>query len=488
MKKIGSLILAAIIGSVISLGGYHFFINNSQQDGVQINYQPTTPVSLTANSAGAVDFTHASEKATPGVVHIKSKVTSSSGYAQQRVPDPFRDFFGDDFFSFPQPQQPRERVASGSGVIISKDGYIVTNNHVISKANEIEVSLHDNRTYKAKVIGTDPSTDLALVKIDADNLQPIPFANSDDIKTGEWVLAVGNPFDLTSTVTAGIVSAKARSINILKDKSAIEAFIQTDAAVNPGNSGGALVNLKGGLIGINTAIASPTGAYAGYAFSVPSNIVKKVVEDLIEYGVVQRGYLGVLIKGLDGNLAQELELDITEGVYVDSIMPESAAQEAGLKKGDVIISAAGTDINTTAKLQEIVGRHRPGDEISLIVNRDGKEKQFEVELKNIKGTTEIVKKPKKEISSVLGAEFENLSKKELKKLGIDHGVRVAELHAGKLRKSTNMRKGFIITKIDGKKVNSVEELIDILENKKGGVLIEGIYPGYSGVFYYALGL
>ena len=316
-----------------------------------------------------LDFTAVAEQVMDAVVHIKSTqvVAQASpgprGYRQ--LPDPFGDLFGDFFrphfrFEGPHPQIPNPSVGTGSGVIINSEGYIVTNNHVIAGASDIEVTLHDNRTYKAKVIGTDPSTDLALIQIKEKNLPTLPLVNSDDVRVGEWVLAVGNPLNLNSTVTAGIVSAKSRNINILQDQYAIESFIQTDAAINPGNSGGALVNLQGGLIGINTAIASPTGAYAGYGFAVPSNLVSKVVEDLLKHGVVQRGYLGVSIRGVDGSLAREKDLVVTRGVYVDSVMDKSAADEAGIKAGDVIKEINGYSVTTAPQLLEIIGRYRPG--------------------------------------------------------------------------------------------------------------------------------
>jgi Do/DeqQ family serine protease len=379
-------------------------------------------------------------------------------------------------------------MGSGSGVIISDNGYIVTNNHVIADADDLEVTLHDNRTYKATVIGTDPSTDLALIQIKEKGLPTLPFVNSDEVRVGEWVMAVGNPFNLTSTVTAGIVSAKGRNINILKEQFAVESFIQTDAAINPGNSGGALVNLQGGLIGINTAIASPTGAYSGYGFAVPVNIVNKVVEDLMKYGVVQRGVLGVMIRTVDGNLKRDKDLDLNTGVYVDSLLENSAAGAAGIESGDVILSVDDVEVNTSPELQEVIARHRPGDEVTIKVNRQGKEKIFDVVLNNRKGNTDIVDKEHKEVLSILGADFETLDEEMAKKLDLKGGVKVKDLYAGKLRKSTNMRPGFIITKVDGQKIETVEELIKILDKKEGGVMLEGIYEDIPGEYYYAFGM
>lgn len=452
-----------------------------------------------------LDFTDLSGKVMDAVVHIKSTQTGNYAARQpqqyRQLPDPFRDFFRDDFFDQffgrpdqgprfrpESPQNPQVRIGTGSGVIINEEGYIVTNNHVIANADDIEVTLHDNRTYKATVVGTDPSTDLALIQIKEKSLPSLPLVNSDDVKVGEWVLAVGNPFNLNSTVTAGIVSAKSRNINILRDQYAIESFIQTDAAINPGNSGGALVNLQGGLVGINTAIASPTGAYAGYGFAVPSNIVNKVVEDLLKYGVVQRGYLGVTIRGVDGNLAKDKDLEVTKGVYVDSVAENSAALSAGIASGDVILQVDGTEVNTAPELQEMIARHHPGDKVKLKLNRDGKEMEVKVELKNRDGEAKFLAKNRNEIFNILGAEFEDVDKDLAKKLDIDGGVKVKKLYAGKLMKHTEMREGFIITKVGGRVIKHTEDLAKALENKAGGVLLEGVYEDLPGTYYYAFGL
>lgn len=454
------------------------------------------------NNVVPLDFTDVAQKVMPAVVHIKSTQTTdytTRGPQQyQQLPDPFRDFFGDDFFDqffgprnyqqSPQQPQPPARVGTGSGVIINPEGYIVTNNHVIANADDIEVTLHDNRTYKATVVGTDPSTDLALVQIKEEGLASLPLVNSDDVRVGEWVLAVGNPFNLNSTVTAGIVSAKSRNINILRDQYAIESFIQTDAAINPGNSGGALVNLQGGLIGINTAIASPTGAYAGYGFAVPSNMVNKVIQDLLEFGVVQRGYLGVTIRGVDGSLANEKGLSVNSGVYIDSVLAESAAAEAGIKVGDVILEIDDIQVNTAPELQEIVARHRPGDKLDIKLSRGNKELNVKAELKNKAGQTELLTKDYNEVFDVLGAEFEDLDSETAKELNIPGGVKVARLYSGKLMKHTQMREGFIITKVDGREVKNTEDLARSLKNKQGGIMIEGVYEDQPGVHYYAFGL
>jgi Do/DeqQ family serine protease len=390
-----------------------------------------------------------------------------------------RLFFGrpDLFFGNPGPQ-----MGSGSGVIISNDGYIITNNHVIKGADEIEVVLNDKRSFSAVIIGTDPSTDIALIKISASELPTISYGNSDEVQVGEWVLAVGNPFNLTSTVTAGIVSAKGRNANILGGGSSIEAFIQTDAAVNPGNSGGALVNVKGELIGINTAIATNTGAFSGYSFAVPVNIAKKVAEDIKNFGTVQRAFLGLQIRDVDASLVNEEELKVNNGVYVSDFLPNSAAESAGIKKGDVIIQIDQNKVKATPELMEIIGRKRPGDKITVTVNRKGQLNDFTVTLRNAEGKTSIVKKESTDLAQVLGGEFENVSKKELEALKIEGGVKVKRLTAGKL-KETGIREGFIITKIDRSLVNNTKELLKILEDKKGGILIEGYYPNGSKAYY-----
>jgi S1-C subfamily serine protease len=329
---------------------------------------------------------------------------------------------------------------------------------------------------------------VALVKIDADNLPTLSFANSDELKVGEWVVAVGNPFNLESTVTAGIISAIGRSINILEGKAPIESFIQTDAVVNPGNSGGALVNTRGDLVGINTAIASPTGVFAGYSFAVPSNIVAKIVTDLREHGTVQRGYLGAIIRGIDGRYAQEMQLPVNEGVYVDSVLADGAAARAGIKAGDIIKEMDGMSISTSSKLLEFVGRKRPGDEIEVTVLRNGAEKKINVTLRNSSGNTGVVSKTESSTTlERLGATFSDLSKSEKDKLKVE-GVKVEQLSAGLLRKFTDISEGFIITRIDRQDIKSVADLKRVLENKEGGLLIEGRYPDSSRKYYYGLGL
>ncbi len=505
-QTIKTYIITAIIALAVSLGVFYLmpYISNNGKS-FKVEYVSGMPVqgalyTLDNDKIVPVDFTRLAEKAMDAVVHIKSTqvVQYANGNQSRELPDPFREFFGDDFFEqffgprryyqAPRSQEPQARVGTGSGVIINSEGYVVTNNHVILNADDIEVTLHDNRTFKARVVGTDPSTDLALIQIKANGLATLPLVNSDDVKVGEWVLAVGNPFNLNSTVTAGIVSAKSRNINILREQFAIESFIQTDAAINPGNSGGALINLNGGLIGINTAIASPTGAYAGYGFAVPSNIVRKVVEDLLKYGFVQRGFLGITIRGVDADLIRKNDLAVKSGVYVDSVGANSAAKKAGIKEGDVIVAINGKSIKTTSELQEMVAAHRPGDELEVKVNRKGKEIITKVVLRNREGETNLMDKARTIIFNNLGAQFEDLDKKTAEKLDIEGGVKVAKLYPGKLKQNTAIQEGFIITKIDGHPVKSVEDLQRILKDKKGGVLIEGVYENLPGVHYFGLGL
>lgn len=506
MKKYGNLVISAILGSAITLAVFLAFVPFEKKTLKieHISGIPSKNAVYTTNSEGDIiplNFIEASKKVMDAVVNIRS--TQTIKYAGSKggnlLPDPFREFFGDDLYEHfygpdfenrnPRSKElPPVRMGMGSGVIINKQGYIVTNNHVVADADDIEVTLHDNRTYKATVVGTDPATDLALISIEEKDLPTLPLVNSDDIEIGQWVLAVGNPFNLTSTVTAGIVSAKARNINILQDQNAIESFIQTDAAINPGNSGGALVDLQGGLVGINTAIASPTGTYSGYGFAVPSNIVSKVVEDLLQYGSVQRGYLGVIIRNINGDFAREKGLDITEGAYIDSVLTGSAAAKAGIREGDVVVQVDGKEIKQASELQELVARHRPGDNINVMVNRQGKTKEYKAVLQSIEGKTAALSKEKGELKSMLGADFKEIDKSTARKLDIKGGVRITKLHAGRLSRQTNIREGFIITKINDKPVESVEDLLSALQNRKGGVMLEGVYEDVPGVYYYAFGI
>lgn len=436
-----------------------------------------------------IDFRLAARKVTPGVVHVNSKWKSVEDRSRSRT-DPFWDFFGHEFYyRYFEPfrrQVPLQTAASG--VIVTADGYIITNNHVIEGANEIEVVLSDQRSYPAKVVGTDPQTDLALLKIDEENLNFIPFGNSDNVEVGEWVLAVGNPFNLASTVTAGIVSAKARNINILRDREAIESFIQTDAAVNPGNSGGALVDLTGYLVGINTAIATSTGTYSGYSFAIPINIVKKVADDLLDFGTVQRGYLGIGIRDMTGTLAKELNLEFVPGVYVVSVVQDGAAMEAGIEPGDIITKINENTVETSPQLQEIVARHRPGERLVVAFMRNNQEKSATATLK--KTSPEVVenKTDEKAVFELLGLEAQEVSVPEKRRFGIQNGLKVTKLKKGKISEFTTMREGFVILKIDGIPIFTKEDLVKIITHSQGGIMIEGIYPGRKEVVFYGFGI
>lgn len=490
-KSIASVVGASVLSATLALVGYQKFFAHSEV--VQVVEQ--APAQLASFSSSTTiqpaDFRYAATVSTPTVVHIKSVYKAEPVSYKGR--NPFQDFFGDDAFKYfygPNPYQSQPKVATGSGVIVSEDGYIVTNNHVVENANEIDVTLHNNKSYKAKLIGRDPDTDLALIKIEDDNKFPaVNFANSDSVMIGEWVMAVGNPFNLSSTVTAGIVSAKARNINILgsnnrASNSAIESFIQTDAAVNPGNSGGALVNIEGSLIGINTAIASPTGSYAGYSFAVPSNIVKKVVFDLEKYGATQRGFLGVQIRSVDDELANNLGLNKPIGVYVDAVNEGSAGKDAGLKPKDVITKINGVPVNSAPELQEKVAKYRPGDKLNVEYYRGGKIESVAVVLKNKYNTTAVVEN-NRDILGTLGIDVQELSAKEKAQLGIESGVKVTNIKTGKIQTFTDIRKGFVITQIDDKPVNNVDDFANALNNKTGKVMVEGIYPGKAMSYLYA---
>ncbi len=479
IKKSASYIAFAFIGAFIALSLYSHFNSNDNKRVVL----EEKPIQLTSYSQPPAppqtqlpDLTQAAEKSVSAVVHITTK-TKTNSYYFDGGNDIFEYFFGPRGNSKPTPQYSE---AAGSGVIISEDGYIVTNNHVVDGAQDINVILNDNRKFSAKVIGRDLNTDIALVKIDAKNLAVLSWGDSEALKLGEWVLAVGNPFNLTSTVTAGIVSAKSRSINIMSGQMPIESFIQTDAAVNPGNSGGALVNSRGELVGINTAIASRTGSYSGYSFAIPASIVHKVVEDLRKYGEVQRALLGVSIRDIDDKLAKDENLDRTEGIYVAETFDEGAAKTAGIKKGDVIVALNATKVNSVAQLQEQVGKHRPGDQVVVTVRRNGAEKVFNVTLKNTKGNTSIVK----ESFSLLGAEFGDISQKDKDRLNIDQGVQILKITSGKL-KNVGVRPGFIITDVNKISVGSVEDIKRVISQSsdKKPVLIEGVYPDGKWTYY-----
>jgi Do/DeqQ family serine protease len=436
-----------------------------------------------------LDFTVIAEKVTKSVVHIRS---TQEGMARTSR-DPLREFFHG-----PGPYRQQPSQSSGSGVIVNKNGYIVTNNHVVQDADIVDVTLNDNRSFRAEVIGSDPDTDIAVIKIDEKDLPSLSFVDSDQAKVGEWVLAVGNPFNLNSTVTAGIISAKGRNINIINSSinpdaaplgnTAIESFIQTDAAINPGNSGGALVNLSGGLLGINTAIASPTGAYSGYGFAVPSSIVSKVVEDLITYGTVQRGWLGVTVQNVTSDLVRQEELNVNEGAFIVDFAEKSSAKEAGMQKGDVVIQLDNMHVNSSSALIEYIGTKRPGDKIVAQVDRKGKSLTIPIVLKNREGTVNAVKREEIEAFASLGIKLEEVDEAVLRKLELKSGVRVSDIENGKLARYTDMREGFIITHLDDKAVESVKEVNEILKNKKEGDLItfSGIYEDFPREYIYAL--
>lgn len=502
MKK--SLMLSALIALVISLTGLALGLYLFKERSIRVEHisapQNTLFTKNANNEIVPLDFTEVCEKVVDAVVHVESSyLVNSRQQDYNQLPDPFRDFFqGDPFYKFfqtpknedrrNQEQMPQRRIGSGSGVIINEKGYIITNNHVIDGAEEIQVTLHDNRNYMATVVGTDPATDLALLQIKEEGLPTLPLMNSDEVKVGEWVLAVGNPFSLNSTVTAGIVSAKARNINILREQFAVESFIQTDAAINPGNSGGALVNLNGGLVGINTAIQTRTGSYNGYGFAIPANIVNKVIEDLLKFGSVQRGVLGVMIRSIDGNLADEKNLDLTEGVYVDSLLENSAAGKAGVNVGDVIIGVNNITVKSSPELQEVIARYRPGDKVNLKIDRNGSIQNINVVLSNLNKSVAAVSTEHKMMLNKLGIEVENMDSKLAKKLGLESGVQITKIFSGKIMRETKIRNGFIITHVDGKSVYSASDFLNSLSSKKGGVMLEGIYENLPGKYYYAVGM
>lgn len=494
MKKLFGFVLVGLFSAVFSIALFnHFGPNGSGETKVIIQESnPTKLTNLNSKSAAGLTsdgFVGAANISTPAVVHI---TTSSTVKTAQRG-NSFWDLFGEDYGV-----QERPQIGSGSGVIISNTGYIVTNNHVVENADDIKVVLDDKKEYTATLIGTDPSTDLAVIKIDdkQDDFSYLSFADSDEVQVGEWVLAVGNPFNLASTVTAGIVSAKARNINILREKAgniAIESFIQTDAAVNPGNSGGALVDLKGNLVGINTAIATPTGTYAGYSFAVPSNLVKKVVDDLVDYGVVQRGFMGVSIASLTAEQADELGLKDVQGVYISEIVAGSGSDDAGILPGDVITKINDVRVKSSSELQELVARNRPGDKIDVELVRKNKTLQKTVLLKGRDNTTALISKKeaaaKNSSLAVLGGEFEDITSSEAQALGVRGGVKVKKIKNGFLSKYTEMKSGFVITKVNNQPITSVEEFEEVLNGYTGdGVLIEGRYPGDRSVKYYAFGM
>ena len=460
MKKILSIVLFSALGGALTLGAYKLFVEKPQVVFEQAGLEKPSAVNANYTNAmlGAAentDFTVAAEKTLNSVVHVKNTML-------QTIKDPFAEFFygqGNGTRQFSQ-------VGTGSGVIISSDGYIITNNHVINNATDIAIVLNNKKEYKAKLIGTDPTNDIALIKVDAKDLPYVTFGDSDHIKVGEWVLAVGNPYNLTSTVTAGIVSAKGRDLD---GNGSVDSFIQTDAAVNPGNSGGALVNTRGELIGINTAISSMTGSFVGYSFAVPSNIAKKVVEDLMEFGNVQKAMLGVVGGELDSKIAENLDVKNTQGFYISDVTENSGAAKAGLKSKDIIVQLDGVKISTYADLTGFLRTKRPNDKVQVVFLRNGEEKNVLVTL------------TKNEISKVstLGLELKNLDKTELKKLKIENGVKVSDILNKELM-SYGVKKGYIITEINDKKVYSVDDVNDMISSKSSNEVLRIVMLNLDG--------
>jgi Do/DeqQ family serine protease len=470
------------------------------QDGkLPANYASFNQQENNTSSVYPIDFTAAAMAATPAVVHIKTKINART-VTQQGRKSPFADLFGDDFFGefFGEGQGQRqmrvpEQRASGSGVIVTKDGYIVTNNHVIENADEINVTLTNKKSYKAELIGTDPSSDLAVLKITTENLPYLAWGNSDQVKLGQWVLAIGYPWSLDVTVTAGIVSAKARSLGLNRQKSdsPVESFIQTDAAVNQGNSGGALVDTDGRLIGINSAIASQTGSYAGYSYAIPVNLVRKIVGDLIKFGTVQRAFLGLtyIPDNVPDEELKKLGVKQGEGVYVSGVNDNSAAKSAGIKEGDYIIGINEVAVNSGSEMVEQVANFRPGDKITIDFIRDGKKMKGSTVLKNISGNTDVVKATSKvqSLRQQLGGEFEAVEAKQAQRWGIKGGVQIKSVGTG-LLSTSRIQEEFVITAVNGQPVSDIDSFMKLLSGADGTVRLEGIYPGFEDTYAYPLNL
>ena len=473
-QKLAVLALAGVLGGIVSLGGFTIINRYTAENSIEQKQLKSAQMARYAglNTAPAFDFAGVAEVSTPAVVHIKTSIGAASASPDQRKPaDPF-DFFGNPGFRF---ENPMPRAGSGSGVILSDDGFIVTNNHVVEGATKVEVVLNDKRTYVAEVVGTDKNTDIALLRIGETGLPFMKLGNSDNVKVGHWVVAVGNPFNLESTVTLGIISAMGRNIDLIRSKGnkyAIENFIQTDAAINPGNSGGALVNTAGELIGINTAIASETGSYAGYAFAVPVNLVKKVVNDLMKFGKVQRGLLGVSIQDINQQLADEKGLSDLKGVYVAEVIENGSADKAGVKKGDVILSINGAEVNSSSRLQEEIGKSRPGDKLKINLRRKGSAMELEAVLLSENGKATVEAATAKTTEKILGMAMENTSREERQQLGLKNGVKVKSLENGTF-KDAGIPNDFIITHINNEPVYSVQGATASLKALRGAITIEG---------------
>ena len=488
MRKVSMMLMFAGLLMVTSCGNQTQKTNEEtnpteQQEPVsQVEQVQQAHVQRTAflPTESTPDFVDAAERSVDAVVHIMTKVVRQS--------NTYDDFFGallGQLYGYPGQTRNNTMVAYGSGVVLTPDGYIVTNNHVVEGADEVEVTFNNKVKKTATIIGTDPTTDLALIKVDASDLEYLTFGDSDNVRIGEWVLAVGNPFNLTSTVTAGIVSAKARNLSILGEGTSVESFIQTDAAVNPGNSGGALVNTKGELVGINAAIASHTGSYEGYSFAIPSNIVRKVVDDLLLYGETQRGYLGIYPAELTQELAEKEGLDDIEGVYVAEITDGGAAKVAGVQKGDVVTSINGKKVNTVTQLMETIRQYRPGDKVDLEVNRNGRHHHYEVTLLNEAGNVNVVKKGDSFYNSEFGLMLQPITQNDMSKLNVKNGLKIVEIREGRFMNS-GVPVDFVITKVNGYAVNSKTDLENALKNARSRrTTIEGVYPnGMMGTFYY----
>ncbi|MEL6190891.1 MAG: Do family serine endopeptidase [Bacteroidota bacterium] len=482
-KRIAGVFLLSMLGAMSGMGIYEYFFSSKEVyyvstppvQPVSSRYAPQAERNVSPSFSGnnLPDFVEAADLAKPAVVHIRSIYDAKRKSRQADFfSNPWHDYFDDDMYNG------NNGAASGSGVILSSDGYIITNNHVIENANRIEVTLSDNRSFPAKLIGTDANTDLAVLKVDGEKLPSLNFGNSDRVRVGEWVLAVGNPMDLNSTVTAGIVSAKGRDINLLRDDAAsypIESFIQTDAAVNRGNSGGALINDRGELIGINTAIASRTGFYAGYSFAIPASIAKKVMEDLITYGTVKRGILGVNIQAVDASLAEKYDLKTLQGAYIVKVLAGSGAQEAGIRVGDIIISVNEVPVNSTPELQEQVSRYRPGENIEVKVFRKGDEKIFNVALQSIDGKNErSYRSGGRENIQFRGNSFRMPNEEELEKFEANDGIILQQANHSFME--AGLENGFFIQEINGKKVESIDQLYLLLLGARKSLTISGLTP------------
>jgi serine protease Do len=504
-KNIFFTVLISAVTTLAVIFGYNQYAHNENnpnfQSALPANYKYAGFLDSGNSPSGApVDFTQAAAAAIPAVVHIKTLTNAKA--VNNNLPqrqNPFSDLFGDDLLNqlFGQgggQQRMLPERASGSGVIISDDGYIVTNNHVVAGADKVTVIMSDRKSYTGKVVAADPSYDLAVVKIDAKNLPFMLYGNSNDTKIGQWVLAIGYPLYLDATVTAGIISAKSRALGLNRDKTggtamAVESFLQTDAAVNPGNSGGALINTSGQLIGINSAIASPTGYYSGYSYAIPVDIVKKVVNDLIKYGSVQRGFLGAMFVDaslLNDEQKQKNNVPLSvDGIYITNLVPDGAAKAAGIQVGDVIKKINNVPINSSSELQEELSGFRPGDKITVTISRDGVEKTMNVTLKNNIGNYDIVKPTT--MLDKLGAELQTLDPQKAKSLGLSGGVVVKKINEGALNDQTRMRDGFIITKVNGKEVKNLDDLRNLIGSQTD-ITISGVYPGYNEPFEYPLTL